>query len=247
MKLFLLSFVGMWIGAVTASENRLPKIYAMDLEYRLNESGTGGYNRLLDMIHQQGVRFHLSILPLKRWQNRTKADSQGCFFPTTIGALNKYNAARPGSSLIASHPVDKVNLRVFSAPNKPLIDDVEQLKGLRVAAWKSEGAAPYLSELKISVDESHDETSQLQLLYADRIDAVIGFTPDIHIAADTLELPKPRYADKLTLLRDEGATMVCYDTPENRRFVAEFNDKLGRLKQTGQLSVLLGQYASVAL
>lgn len=224
-----------------------PRIYAINLEHRLNTAGTGGYNHLLDAIRSQGLDFELSILPLKRWYYRTKTEVDGCFFPVSVNAMETYDPAYKKARFVVSEPIDRITLHVFTAPSRPLITHLSQLEGMRVAAWKSNDSSPYIDTLKVYVDESRDESSQLKMLYAGRLDAIIGFAPDVPIAAERLQLPPPHYDENLALLRDEGASLVCHDTAKNQLLINQFNRALIGLKKSGELNALLGKHASVAI
>jgi hypothetical protein len=244
LNLWLLTLLCM--SSDVLSEN-ISRIYGINLPYRLNEMGEGGYNRLLDELRMQGLQFDLSILPLKRWHNRTRSDKESCLFPVSVNALQTYDASYNDISLISSQPVDWVSLRVFTAPNRPVINTMDQLQGKRVATWKSHDSEPFTRDYNLSPDESRNESSQLQMLYAGRLDAIIGFAPDVNIAATSLKLPRPVYSPELSLLDREGATLVCHDTEANRKLTREFDRLITKMKKSGKLHQLLGSHASVSL
>ncbi len=218
----------------------------VSLELRLQEGGKTQYNELLHEMRKAGLKFDLSIAPLSRII-RDAGDHKGCFFPTSIAGL-KYTAPQHKEfSLIESEPVDYISLRVFTRSDEEKVTSVSELSGKKVALWLGYDPDTFLKGVDAIVEETPTEKVRVKMLAAGRIDAVIGFTPDVMLAAERLNLPIPHYDESLALFRDVNASAVCHDTEKNHAFIKRFNDILAHFKESGKLRKILGSHAKIDL
>jgi len=236
----------MLLAALMPAEAAPVQVYAIALDYRLSEDGTKHYNRLLKAFSERGLDFKVLVRSLKRSQISLKGDVESCLFPATINAMVTNDKALENVSLIASDSIDQVSLRVLTDSSKERITGIDQLAGKRIAILNGLNPDLLLGDIDADVEPTPDEYVRLKMLNAGRLDAVLGFTPDILLAAEDLGLPVPHYSEDLALFKDEGASMVCHDTELNRAFVSQFNRILKDLKASGDLQRILGKYAVIA-
>ncbi len=222
------------------------QVYAIALDYRLNEEGTKHYNRLLKAAQEKGLNFEVTVRPLKRSHSSFKSDDSSCLFPGSIHALMANDPDYAGLKLIASDPVDYVSLRVLTNRNRKVISSTDEISGKRVAILNGMNLEQLLGHVRVELESTPSEYISLKMLEAGRLDALLSFTPDILLAAEDLGLPVPRFDEKLALLRDEGASLICRDNLVNREFVKGFNSILKNLKKSGELQRILGKYAVIA-
>jgi hypothetical protein len=235
-------------GNVFASQpSTKPIIYAYSLEFRLKEGGTNQYNELFNVLQNEGLEFDLKILPFKRIMSNFKTeDKLVCAFPTSKNAIEKSAPEISSLPIIISDGVDQISLRVFTRPESPTITSLEELKGKTVALWNGLDPTLLFKGAEIKIETTPNELVRVKMLNAHRIDAILGFTPDVILAAQQLNLLEPHYDNKLALFRDEGASIVCKDSPQNRAFIKEFNTILKQLKTSGQLQQILGPHVELA-
>ncbi|TQV84664.1 transporter substrate-binding domain-containing protein [Exilibacterium tricleocarpae] len=222
------------------------RIYGHALNYRLQERGEEQYNKLFHQLAAMGLEFELVVRPLTRVMRRF-AEGSGCFFPTSMNAIKMAVPHLASMPLVASAPVDQISLRVFTRAGAGKITDLQQLNGRRVALWNGLDPEIFLQGLTVKVETTPSEEVRVRMLEAGRIDAILGFTPDVLLAADALALAPPHYDESLALFRDEGASLICHESPVTRRFVAQFDQYLERLKKSGELRNILGPHVEVVL
>ncbi len=246
MRIWFASLIFSLVSVIACAENRPVQVYAIALAYRLDEAGTKHYNKLLDEFAEKGLRFNVLVRPLKRSILYLKADARSCLFPTTINAVIANTKLTEHANLVMSDPIDQVSLRVLTDESKPVITRLDQLNGKRIAILNGLSPETLLAGISANIEKTSDESIRVKMLNAGRLDAIVSFTPDVLLAAEDLGLPVPHFHEELALLRNEGASMVCHDTPENRVFLKEFNRILQELKSSGELRKVLGKYAVLA-
>lgn len=224
--------------------SRSTDVYAYALDYRLTEAGMGHYDRLLAYL-QEGLGLDVSVQPLIRSHQSFQGSRKACLFPSAIAPLVRMYPGMKRFPLVAGNNIDYVSLRVFSHPDKRKINEVGELKGLKLAFWNGLSPDQLLEGVAVTLEPTSGESVRVKMLDAGRIDAILGFMPDVYLAAEQLGLRKPKYNENLSILKN-GVTLVCHDNPENRALIAEFNRLLRHLKRSGRLRGMLGPYAEIA-
>ncbi len=235
----------LWASFAPAQTTLPVQVYAIALEYRLDEAGTKQYNRLLQAVAEEGLKFNVLVRSLSRSLISMKTDQGSCLFPATVNALVTNDNDMAAFALISSDPIDEVSLRVLTNSTKPLITSIKELEGKRIAILNGLHSEQFLGDVNADVEPTPDEYVRLKMLTAGRLDAVLSFIPDILLAAEDLGLSIPHFDEHLALLRDEGAAIVCHDNADNRAFIAQFNDVLRRMKASGELQRIMGKYAVI--
>lgn len=249
MKYLTMAMVLMVVGdfswaAQLDSGDEVVHIYGHALNYRLQENGKQQYNKLFNKLAGMGLDFTLTVRPLTRVM-RKFGEGSGCFFPTSLNAIKKSAPQYASVPLVASAPVDQISLRVFTRAGAAKITQLEQLNDKRVALWAGLDPEIFLAGLNPIVEITPSEEVRVRMLEAGRIDAILGFTPDVLLAADALSVSPPQYDENLALFRDEGASVVCHDSPATRAFVQQFDKHLAALKHSGELRAILGPYVEI--
>lgn len=235
--------------AISTTEGTSPssgvKVYGYALEFRLQEQGGDQYNHMFQEMARQGLSFELVVQPFTRIIRDIGTHTE-CVFPVSINAIRTAKPRYKDLPLVSSNPIDHISLRVFTRSDKPTLTSLSELDGKKVAVWDGLDADIFLKDVRATVETTPNELVRLKMLNKDRIDAILGFTPDVNLAAEVLGIPMPQYANSLALFRDEGASVVCHDTPRNREFILQFNQILAQLKESGKLREVLGPHADLA-
>ena len=222
------------------------RVYGYDLDFRLQPNGEGHYHQFLAALEERGVAIDLDIVSLQRGLRYMEEEATACNFPATINAIIRSYPAFADIPLIAGDPVDHISLRVFTRPGEPVVSDMAELKGRRVALWNGLDPEAFLGGSGALVESTPNESVRVRMLTAGRLDVIIGFMPDVLLVAEAQGMPVPHYAESLALYLDEGATIVCRDTAANREQLAAFNVALDSLKRSGELQHILGPFADIA-
>lgn len=221
------------------------KVYGYDLDFRLQPNGQGHYHAFIQALQARGVEIDLTIVSLVRGLRMMEEDPVACNFPATINAVIRSYPQFANIPLITGDPVDAISLRVLTRQEDPVVTDLQQLSGRRVALWNGLDPNAFLGEVDAIVEQTPNESVRVRMLDARRLDVIVGFVPDVLLVADALNLPTPHYADELALYRDEGASIVCRVTPENEQALKHFNEVLAEMKRSGALRDILGPFADI--
>jgi ABC-type amino acid transport substrate-binding protein len=222
------------------------QIYAISLDYRLDEAGTKHYNQLLGALSEKGLIFKTKVRPLKRTLLSFKLDKKSCVFPASLNALVTNDPTIEHQSLVSGKTIDHVSLRIFTSPNRPVIKSISELNNKRVAILNGLNPDFLLKGINAQIEITSNEEVPLKMLAHKRLDAIIGHMPDVFLAADELGFSKPNFEKTVALFKDENISIVCHQTQENQKFINQFNDLLSTLKHNGELLKILGPHATIA-
>lgn len=245
---FVFAIVLLMMASISAVQ-AAPAVYGIYLENRLTDRGDKHYNHLLQRMEEMGFEHQLQVSPLKRHYREVLDDPAFCAFPVTLHSIRAgaYDDEVKARALVSAQAVDYVTIRIFTRGGEPTIGSLSDLEGKRVALWAGLDPAAHLPGVNANIVSTRGEDVRLKMLDAHRLDAIVGFMPDVQLASKKLELPIPEYDYRLELLYvREGATLVCVDTPENRQRVQTFDKILSQLKESGELRTILGPLVDVA-
>jgi hypothetical protein len=220
-------------------------IYAIDLAYRLSESGNTQYNALLNAIEAEGLVFKTVVRPLSRSQLNFKRDKEACIFPATISAIMTNDKSYKKERFVSSTPIDRVSLRALTPPHKPLINTLKDLNDKKIAVVNGLNPSAFFSNINVTLEYTANEETRIKMLHANRIDAILGFVPDVLLAAEALKMPTPSYNPDLSLVSNEGVAFICHDSDSARNFINSANNIIKNMYLNGKLRKILGPYADI--
>lgn len=221
------------------------KISGVALEYRLRENGSDQYNKLIEKLAEKKLDFNLVIFPLTR-AVRNLTEGADCIFPSSLNSLGTHFAEQTkGYEFIASNPVDYISMRVFTRQGEKTIAAFNELNNKKVAIWLGFDRNIYLQGINATVDEVASEEVRVNMLTKKRVDAIVGFTPDVFLAAQKLGVAIPEYNKSLSVFEGEGASVVCHKNAKNSQFIEQLNTQLEMLRESGELASILGPYATL--
>lgn len=222
------------------------RIIGLSLEYRLDEEASSQYGLLLAEMKELGFNFELELYPFERFWREISEDRTSCHFPSVIVSTRAVVTDVPDGGFIAADPVDYPTYRVLVRPGEPVITSLDQLAGKRVAGALGFPHAAFLGERQVDIEETNSEVSRARMLMRNRVDAVLSFIPDFHMALDELGFEQVTSDGAYKLLPNvDGTGLICYNTPENVAAVKEFNRVLTILKDNGRLKEILGPFAQL--
>lgn len=220
-------------------------IYAIELVYRLSGNGASQYNALLNAFNSGGMEFETVVRPLSRSQLNFERDNKSCIFPATINALLANNKTFSEANLLSSTPIDRVSVRILTQPDTPPVTKLDELTGKTIAVINGLNPNLLFQGLDVTVEYSANEETRVKMLNAKRIDAALGFVPDIMLAAEALNMPLPKYDPNLSFVSGEGVAVICHDSKDARSFISNANEIIDKLKRNGELRQILGPHADI--
>ena len=220
-------------------------VIGLDLPNRLQADGQAHYNKMWERMIELGLDHELEVFPLKRAFRNFSEQQNSCIFPSTIESLTTSFPQFKGKNLIASSQVDYVHLKVMTRAGEPVIADLSELNGKKVALWNGLDPKIFLAGLEVETETTTSEEVRIKMLNSHRVDAILGFIPDTLIAADKMQVAAPEHEGGFVFFDNHAVTIVCFDSASNRALLAEFDQVLAQLKSTGELQTILGPHARV--
>jgi ABC-type amino acid transport substrate-binding protein len=140
----------------------------------------------------------------------------------------------PDNTFLSRTHFSKAIAMVFS--KSKLISSLEQLK---LESFSYTRGSPFdydIEEFRYGVAVQSEHQS-FKLLLKGRVSAVVAWLPD---AQD--------YVDNTSFLYDPNLIIgqvvdriLCFDTPANRYFIEHFDDEIKTMKESGELTTILGR------
>ncbi len=232
--------MGLWAFECGAD----PKVFGLELKNRMSATGNGHYNLLLEELRKMGVEHSLQVYPLPRRALSFRNNKTSCVFP---GAINSERLANPdlqNQALIEGATVDYAGLAVVSKKGSPQILAPSDLDGLRLASLNGFDTSVFFpSDIEFYMNYVREDEQLINMLLSKRVDAIVGFFPDLTMQLASSEVDLELNDPQLWLIPKQGVSMVCHETPENIKFMQRFNKGLEKLKKTGRLEQILGPHA----
>ena len=221
------------------------KIYGLDLVNRLSSENSLHYNELWKELEKSGIPRFDAVLPFKRQLLEFHYNPDSCLFPGAISVL-KQGMISKDFSLIEGAGVDYVGLTALTRASSKPITKLEDLHGKRVGMWNGiqlDHLSTHFKKMTITTVKNEDQL--IQLLNAERVDAILAFFPDILLTASRLNLDLPIYDGRFWILPKVPATMVCHDTNANRQLIDKFNHAINTLRSNKKLEEILGPLVEI--
>lgn len=221
------------------------KIDSMILGEGLQSGSANGFyaDAAREVLKVWGGEFSFTIAPFKRVVRNFRAGASDC-----IWALDKALLKDIGldvSSFIESAPLLNSSQRIFTRRDEPVISSLEALKGKRIAVLIGTNLQTELKPIGAEIVELNSQEAKLKLLRVHRVDAVLGWMPDIAIAAKRNGLPMPDYDARLAV-RKSGVGFVCQDDPVGRTFIGEINDAIKSVQASAAFETIKVRYLGMS-
>jgi ABC-type amino acid transport substrate-binding protein len=242
--LLLLASVIVLPGSAGAQQPDTVKLYLNYLPHRLTETSGKQYDLLLDVaLSGKLAQVPRGAAPLNRARALFLGDTGSCLFPTNIMGLD---AGDQTATLIASHPVDIVSLRVYTTTNGASFTSLSDFDPYRVGYIEGSGSIHGLADAEKFYPIPSEE-QLIEMLSLGRLDAFLGHHPDTALALEELGKPDALRVSPITLHNIRlPISFVCHDNEQGRAFVAAINIRISDLQKSGQIRSILGPHAELA-
>ncbi len=232
----------------TPSDAQSPlKIFSYYLKERLSYDGDLGYNKVLDnILRDVKQEVTVNIAPLRRSSLAFARTPDSCTYPANEMAWRSHLKERQDIPLISSLPLDMVSVRIYTRLDQPKIQHADELKGKMVGHMiGSAGKAILDKDDSINFYGVEREEILLGMLTRKRVDAILGFHPDMPMAMDRLGFDQAHFADKYAVL-NVPVHIMCHKTERTIAFIETVDKHIRQIRTSGKLQKLLGPYAIIA-
>ncbi len=222
------------------------EIIAAHLEGRLDNDPNSGYNKLLDkVLPTQSHYLKYQRYPLTRALRKFAEAKRVCLFPASKTAA-AFIIGTETDNLYESISIDSVSSHFISAPGKKMIEQASDLDGLKVAIQHGVSGNAFLNiNPNMAFITAPDDLTALKMLYANRVDAMYGWYPDVYYIAEKNNLPLPSFNPELVVFKTT-THFVCKGFGGYEDLLKILNIRIRKLRKSGELKSILGKHVQIA-
>lgn len=232
------------LAGVLAQENTSPVIVGAPFvgERLLTEQGSGFWGDLYQSLTLTiETETSLVILPFKRLMDTFKEGAIDCIWTLDAALLERYGL--DAHQLVESEVVFESTRHIFFTTGLGPIQNLSELHGKRVGIGVGSNYEIPLTEVGAEVFFLQGQGSRLKMLESGRLDAVIGWLPDILISGyqETADQGLVRRAFKLN-----GTKIVftCHRNDESQAFIQKVNAVIGQYRHSEDFQALFRDYGA---
>ncbi|MFC7050313.1 substrate-binding periplasmic protein [Emcibacter nanhaiensis] len=233
-RIFLILLAGVIASSsVRAEDKGSIVIYSLDIEGLIGNSKGSKYNTLLDRVSREtGLNIILKAYPGNRLMREFEKSHGACLFPD-------YRAPE-GQGFIFTVPFNQA-LGHLVTLKKDNGEPLRGIDGLRVGIVNGYGYDFTGLDKAASLVGVETERQNLNLLLFGRVEAILSYFPDLPLVATAEEMDQLIFDEKKPVFT-APERFACVDTPENRRFLKQFDAVVARLYESGELRDILSPF-----
>lgn len=197
----------------------------------------GFYNDIFKQLSMKGnLTSSMTVKPTARAVEEFTKKHFDCLYGLGIQAIKESTAvANPESlRLIESAGFFKVTAHLFSKPGAPPINSLSDMKGKSLVALNGVPVEAILGKIGVQFFYVNFEILKVKMLAKGRVDAIIGWYPDIFAVFNAYGIEPTEYNRQLTLYGFD-MTLVCHNTKHNAKFIEEVDKTLSLMLEENLL------------
>lgn len=204
------------------------------------EDHSGFYGTLMDAIlDETGVPAVFDVLPFKRALKSFEAGQHDCIWGLDAAFLSGFGLE--DVPLAESAMVLESRQYLFVAEGRTGFADLSDLAGRTVGVLNGANTEPLFADLEAKVVQLPSQEAKVEMLLANRVDAIGGWTPDIYITLQRMGLAREAITPSLTLSKS-SVRIVCHDTPEMREFLDAASDAIATVHENGKYAEIMDKF-----
>ncbi len=223
--------------AANGEEAQVLKLGYIDLPEVFDSSGKGApYNELMArLLKRIALPYDSRFIPSARSNAMMQQGRIDCVFPAIPHFYDR------GIPTLLSEATNKVSSHIFSSES-PAIKGIAEADE-KIIAYRQGMNFGQLVNQYPNVDFVPVETQRnaMSLMYRRKVDGYLAYYPDIILSMSEMEFSRLHVSLDHPLSRSEDK-LECSDTPNNRLFIQRFNQELQKMKTSGELRQVLGNY-----
>jgi ABC-type amino acid transport substrate-binding protein len=191
--------------------------------------GEGFYPRLArEILKNESDKYTYSVLPLKRVLVELTTGNADCIFGMDRNFLGSFGIDT--SQYLESDQVLLSRQYVFTRQADTVISDLDALKNKSVAILNGSNQESTLEQLGARAVSVNSQEAKLQMLALERVEAVIGWMPDLYLTADEFGIERPAF-DPNAPLATSRVTFLCKNNIQGRNLIHSANSAIMRMKK----------------
>jgi len=247
MKCLLIGiFCAMLVASPHArAENSSVRINSMALGEGLQQVGGSGFyaDAARGVLAHWGGSYTYRVTPFKRAVRNFRSGASDCIWALDLALLE--DIGFDVSSFVQSTPLLMSSQRIFTRHDKPVIHSLQALKGKKVGVLIGTNLEAELRPIGAEIVELNSQEAKLAVLELNRVDAVLGWMPDVAITAKIKGFTMPNF-DRALAVRLSGVGFVCHDDDVGRRFIGEVDSAITTFQTSGAFETLKVSYLGLS-
>lgn len=228
-------FVSLVLGGAVISINANEiEVIAPEITGLVRDDKQGSYQLILkEAAKRAGISYKETFYPQKRAVRTFLKNKQSCMYGFTDFAVQELGEER----ILASYPLSAFKMYIFTNKEGKVLTSLEQLKEIKVGGLL--GYELYYRPIRsagIGIDIERKDELNLRKLQAGRIQAMLGFLPDLNAYKDQLNYSP---AHPLMVSYDR---ITCHNNNVGKQFVEIISPKLEEMKVDGTIEYFLSGY-----
>ena len=217
---------------LTAFAQTVPRLVLPQIDGLIEPDGSGSYQKVLSQAAQEaGVEFTADVYPRARALALFLDRKYDGIFTFTQTARDKFGV----TAIVAGYPLGAYRGYVFRAKGRSALSQFTELSGRIVGGVVGfDGTYGAVVRAGAVLELVNDDSLNLAKLRVGRLDAMLGFLPDLYNQLDQLSFdpaaPFFESFDRLTL----------FNSPENRLWLEKISVALKKMHTTGAVAALVG-------
>ncbi|POF28833.1 ABC-type amino acid transport substrate-binding protein [Roseibium marinum] len=180
-----------------------------------------------EVLDRTGKAYSYSVLPLKRVLSELTTGQADCVFGMDKRFLRKFGIDT--QNLVESDPVLVSRQHIFTPPGAKLLTDLKSLRNKSVAILNGSNLEKTLKRQGVNFVLVNSQEAKLKMLQLHRVDAIMGWMPDMYLTADYFGIEKPDY-DPQAVLTTTDVKLICRDDDTGRALVSATNEVIWRFR-----------------
>jgi len=233
MKSFLiiLSFL---LCSVSIADGTNFVILAHKIPNLVEENGKGAYQLIMrEAARNGGVAFKEEFYPSKRALKMVYNKEALCIYIFSNDAEKELGKDK----VITSPAIGMGALYIFTLKGVKPFSSIDELKGKTISGTLgAEGYYESLVKKNINIDYATTNEQNIKKLKMGRVDAILGFLPDLN-----MHLHELSYNPEFTLLKFTDR-VTCHNNKEGRKFLKAIAPAIEEMKKNGRVKELRGEF-----
>lgn len=218
------------------------RVVTMILGAGLQEPGKPGFYSDIAEAILQAAPFETTLVihPLRRALSEFSTGQSECIWGLDSALLDKLGVEK--RPYISSREVLKSTQRVFTLTSGIQTWSLKDLEGKIVGALNGSSSLAELEQVGARVVTLSSQTTKVELLYRNRLEAIVGWTPDIYVTLMGLHHPPDTLVASRYALRVTSVRFVCHESERAAKFIDSLNVRIRNYLETPEFEAIADKY-----
>jgi hypothetical protein len=213
----------------------IPKMVNIDLPVVAHLMNSDNSGRYIDLIREACARAAITVetrvFPIKRLNSRIGKKKSNCFFNTksNVSEIDR-------DEVIRSLPLGNARAYIFTLKGDPVVSEFDESLTYGIIRGVDIPLSNFIPIHNAEVIFVETYRQNVELLKARRIDAVLGYLPDLNPFLGMLSY------DLVSPIIDDVDEINCFINQETVSFIKIFNREIRAMMEDGTTKAIMGSF-----